>query len=100
MNACLTLILPRSLEEQMIDFLLCHPERIGPFTTHPADGHGAPGAMSSPAEQVRGRTERVRIDILIDQDQARTLVACLEEEFRGASIFWWLSPVLDAGSFA
>lgn len=100
MNACLILILSRSLEEQMIDFLLSHPEGIGPFTTHPADGHGAPGAMASAAEQVRGRSERVRIDILIDQDRARTLVASLGEEFRGAQVFWWLTPVIDAGSFA
>lgn len=100
MNTCLTLILPRSLEEQMIDALLGHTDWIGPFTAHPADGHGAPGAIQSAAEKVRGRAERVRLDILIDQERARELVAYLEGEFRGAQVFWWLSPVLDAGSFA
>lgn len=100
MNACLTLILPRSLEEPVIDYLLGHPEGIGPFTAHPADGHGLPGAIASAAERVRGRAERVRIDILMDQDRARELVAGLQEEFGGAQVFWWLSPVLAAGSLA
>ncbi|MGE5492580.1 MAG: DUF3240 family protein [Actinomycetota bacterium] len=100
MKACLTLILPRSLEEQMIDALLEHPDWIGPFTAHPVDGHGAPGAMESPAEKVRGRAERVRLDILIDQGNASELMAHLEKEFKGARVFWWLSPVIDSGSFA
>jgi hypothetical protein len=100
MNACLTLILPRSLEEALIDALLRHPDRIGPFTAHPAEGHGAPGAIVSPAEKVRGRTERVRIDILVDRERAPNLVTGLREEFRGAQVFWWLSPVLDAGDFS
>ncbi|MBS1191910.1 MAG: hypothetical protein H6R10_3702 [Rhodocyclaceae bacterium] len=100
MNSCLTLILPRSLEEQVIDILLQHPDWIGPFTTHPADGHGAPGAMTSPAEQVRGRTERVRIEILIHDNHAREMISVLHDEFRGAQVFWWLTPVIDAGSFA
>lgn len=99
-SACLTLVLPRSLEEQVIDHLLAHPEWVGPFTAHPADGHGAPGAIASIEEEVRGRAHRVRIEILIDADHARDLIAHLHGGLRGAEIFWWLSPVIDSGSFS
>lgn len=99
-NACLTLVLPSALEEQVIDHLLRHPEWIGPFTAHAADGHGAPGAIASPVEQVRGRAHRVRIEILIDAAHARELIAHLQDELRGADLFWWLAPVIETGSFS
>lgn len=99
-TACLTLVLPSALEEQVIDHLLQHPEWIGPFTAHPADGHGAPSAIASPEEQVRGRAHRVRIEILIDAAHAQDLIAHLQEDLRGADIFWWLTPVAATGSFS
>lgn len=100
LHACLTLVLPGSLEEQVIDHLLRHPEWIGPFTAHAADGHGAPGAIESVAEQVRGRAHRVRVEILIEAAHARELIVHLREELGGADIFWWLTPVIESGSFS
>ncbi len=99
-DACLTLVLPKSLEEQVIDHLLAHPEWVGPFTAHVADGHGAPGAFGSVEEEVRGRAHRVRIEILIEAAHARDLVAHLREDLGGAELFWWLSPVIESGSFS
>ena len=99
-GACLKLVLPRSLEEQVIDHLLGHPEWVGAFVTQRADGHGAPGSIASPAEQVRGRAERTVMEILVDADHARELVRHLQTALPNADIAWWLLPVLDAGSFA
>lgn len=99
-NSCLKLVLPKSLEEQVVDLLLGHPEWVGGFVTQHADGHGAPGSIASPAEQVRGRAERTVMEILVDADHARELVRHLQSELPNADIAWWLLPVLDAGSFA
>lgn len=97
-NACLNLVLPKALEEQVIDHLLEHPEWVGPFVTHPADGHGAPERIASDAERVRGRAQRVKIEILMAGDHARELVAHLRADMAGADIAWWISPVLESGT--
>lgn len=98
-TACLNLILPRSLEDQVIDHLLKHPEWIGPFSAHPVDGHGAHGDVGSAEEQVRGRAARLKIEILIDARYGAELIAHLAEDLSGADVFWWLSPIDTSGSF-
>lgn len=97
-NACLNLVLPKALEERIIDHLLEHPDWVGPFVTHPADGHGAPEYIASDAERVRGRSERVKIEILMAEDNARELVSHLRTDLPGADVTWWISPVIDAGT--
>lgn len=97
-NICLHLVLPKSLEEPVIDHLLRHPAWVGPFVTHPADGHAAPEHISSEAERVRGRAKRVKIEILMAHDHSRQLLAQLQADLPGADLSWWLSPVLDSGA--
>lgn len=98
-NSCLNLIFPRSLEERIIDHLLERPEWVGPFVTHPVDGHGAPGNIASDGERVRGRAERAKIEILMVEEDARKLVAYLKEDLPGANVTWWISPIVEAGGF-
>lgn len=99
-NACLKLILPSALEEQVIDQLLRHPEWVGPFVAQEADGHGAPGSIASSAEKVRGRAARIVIEILLDGEHARLLVEQLRAELPNADIAWWITPVLASGDFS
>lgn len=99
-NASLKLILPSALEEQVIDHLLRHPEGVGPFLAYRADGHGRPGSIASSGEQVRGRAERVVVEILLDADRAPDLVAHLKAELPNADIAWWITPVLASGDFS
>lgn len=98
-DACLRLLLPQSLEEQVIDLLLKHAGPVGSFTATTVDGHGAPGSIASAAEQVRGRAARVQIEIPIAAADADELVAHLRAEMPNADIAWWLMPVLASGDF-
>lgn len=102
MNAlvCLTLLLPQTLEEEVIDILLLHyPEQGGrPFITANVDGHGTAGQMFSANEQVRGRTARTRIDILLETENAASLIKSLRDKMPGATIDWWLAPLIDSGT--
>ena len=99
-NACLKLVLPKTLEEQVIDHLLGHPEWVGTFVALRAEGHGAPHSIATIAEQVRGRAERVAIEILLDANDALDLIEHLKTDLPNADIAWWLSPVLAAGDFS
>jgi hypothetical protein len=100
LDSCLTLILPKVLEARVLDRLLQHPQWVGPFTTHRVEGHGDPEAITSAREQVRGRAERVQIQILMDVRHVAELLAELRTDQPSRDIVWWLSPVIDSGSFA
>jgi hypothetical protein len=97
-DICLHLVLPQSLEETIIGELLQHPAWVGPFVTHPVDGHAAPEHITSEGERVRGRAHRVKIEILMAHDHARQLLAQLQADLPGADLSWWTSPVLDSGA--
>lgn len=98
LDACLKLILPRSLEARVLDRLLAHPQWVGPFVTHRVEGHGDPESIASPVEQVRGYAERVQIEILMDAGHVAELLQELRIELPNRDVLWWLSSVSEAGS--
>lgn len=100
LDACLKLILPDALKDQVLDQLLQHPEWVGPFITHRVEGHGDPDSIASPAEQVRGRAERIQIEILMDSAHVQDLLARLRAGLSSSEVVWWLSPVQKTGNLA
>lgn len=99
-DVCLTLVLPKGLEARILDSLLKHPAWVGPFNTHRIEGYGDPEGIASAREQVRGRAERVRIEILMDALHVAELLQELKSELPSPEVTWWLSPVLDSGALA
>ncbi|QDX82097.1 hypothetical protein B9N43_13075 [Denitratisoma sp. DHT3] len=99
-DACLKLILPRALEEQVVEFLLHRPQLAGAFVACAVDGHGSSRFMVSAGEEVRGRTERVKIEILTREDMARELVQELRALLPDTNVSYWITAVLAAGSFS
>jgi Protein of unknown function (DUF3240) len=100
LDACLKLTLPRALEARILDYLLQHPQWVGPFITLQVEGHGDPDRIESPAEQVRGRAERVQIEILMDTNHVDDLLRELRAELPSGDVVWRLSPVTAAGTLA
>lgn len=98
LDTCLNLILPNALKDQVLDELLKHPEWVGPFTMHRVEGHGDPDGSLTPAEAVRGRSERIRIEILVDASYVDALLAELHRGLASAQSVWWLTPVIRMGS--
>lgn len=99
-DVCLNVILPNDLKDQVIDQLLRHSDRVGPFTAHHVEGHGDPDSIASPAEQVRGCAERVRIEILMDAQHVDALLGQLRDDLQSHDSLWWLAPVSASGRFA
>lgn len=98
LDVCLTLLLTRGLEARILDQLLQHPVWVGPFTVSRVEGHGDPGSIGSASEQVRGRAERLRIEILMDANHVAELLQDLRAVLPSPDVAWWLSPVSDSGS--
>ena len=96
-DICLTLVIPPTLEDAMVDFLLAHSDAVGHFTSRPVDAHGNDLDYASAAEQVRGRARRMRLQALMASGDVHQLLRELQDQFKGADLFYWTTPVLETG---
>lgn len=99
-DCMLSLSLPAELEEEMIDLLRAHPDRVRGFTLVPAEGFGAGMRMHSAMEQVRGRSRRRVVQILMTADAVEPVLQALRERLPSDEIAWWTLPVTGFGRFA
>ena len=95
MATLLTLNLPPTLEEDLVDYLLALDIHSG-FTSYQAMGHGEHTNLTI-AEQVSGRRKRVQFEILLDDEtEAQKIIAGLASEV-GRDIRYWQIPVSGLG---
>jgi hypothetical protein len=100
MNCYLTLVCHRSLEERLLDHLLEHPEWVEGFSVSHLEGGSHREILSSVIEQVRGRSQRIKIQAVMNLDDARALVALLKNKEPNREIAYWIMPVLEFGKLA
>jgi len=99
-DCCLTIVLPDGLEEELVDELLGHPDWTGGFVISRAEGSGQTVRLQRAAEQVRGRAPQVVIQTVLNQVDARSLIAHLRETLPAGDVAYWISPVLEFGRLA
>jgi hypothetical protein len=100
LDCLLTLSCPAGLEEEVIDLLREYPDWVSGFTTVPAEGFGAGTRLHSPIEQVRGRSRRRVLQVLMGSEHAQPLLEALRAEIPSDEIAWWTVPVNGFGRFA
>lgn len=98
-NCLLTLVFPRSLEDQIIDFMLTREEQTSGFICGQVSGHGANAIYASAGEKVRGLAKQMRLTTIISEEGAHALIADLKDTLGQANIVYWLLPMLAYGSF-
>ncbi|MBZ4200298.1 MAG: DUF3240 family protein [Methylotenera sp.] len=91
----LILIVPPSLEEMLVDYLLLRKDISG-FTSHKVHGHGrVHGDVNlSIVEQVSGRQARVQFMTHAAVEDLQVLVTEIKQRFRSADIHYILLPIL------
>jgi hypothetical protein len=97
MNCCMTIVCHRSLEERLVNHLLEHPDWVRGFVLLQAEGGSRREKLSSMLEQVRGRSQRVSFQTVMNLDDARALVAHLKQEENNPEISYWITPVIEIG---
>ncbi len=100
MNCSLTLVCHRSLEERLVDHLLEHPEWVHGFSTVAMEGSSQSEHLPSMMEQVRGRSQRVQMMMVMNLDDAQALVAHLKVEEANREIAYWIAPIIEFGRLA
>ena len=96
-DCMMTLALPLELEEQIIDFLLDHPQWVSGFSLVDAQGMGSGVGLKSTMEKVKGRARRRLVNILMQNDNVMQLVEALREEFHSPTMAYWVTPLLSFG---
>lgn len=97
MNCCLTLVCHHLLEERLMDHLLEHHEWVRGFTMFKMEGSSQQEILSSKTEQVRGRSQRVALQTVMNLDDAHALVAHLKREENNPEMNYWITPVIEFG---
>lgn len=98
MDTLLILNIPTELEEDLVDYLL-ELDCVNGFTSLPVRGHGRHGLGLSLAEQVSGRRQRLRVEILLHAGDVDTVLAGMATAV-GRDITWWTQPVTRNGRIA
>jgi len=91
-----TLNIPPSLEELMVDSLLMFEEDHG-FSSFPVNAHHHINKGLSLAEQVTGRQKRIRFQMYVPAEELPALLEQLRRDFSGSGIQYWVLPVIENG---
>ncbi|MYN24862.1 DUF3240 family protein [Duganella levis] len=99
-DTLLTLVIPVSLEEDIMDFLLLHPKWASGFSILAAQGMGQGAPLQSAMELVQGRSARKLVLIPGVQADLQQLVQALADDMPAPDVAYWLSPLLASGRLA
>lgn len=92
----LTLLVPASLEETLVDWLFENAPNQG-FCSGPVNGHTAHHGPMSLSEQVSGRRRQIRFEIHLRSPEAQAVIGLLRRDFPGASLHYWIAALQEAG---
>ncbi len=96
-DALLALAIPITLEEDVLNFLLQHPQWASGFSIVDADGMGQGASLLSAMEKVQGRCRRRLVLIAGVGAKLHDLVAALGKEIRNPDVAYWMTPVTAFG---
>jgi Protein of unknown function (DUF3240) len=96
----LTISCPGKLEEEFIDLLREHPQWVSGFTSLQAEGFGTGTQLHSSMEQVRGRSQRRVLQVVLNAENIEPLLCALRQQIPSNEVAWWTIPVAGFGRFA
>ena len=92
---CITLLCLPAVEEKLLDLLLMSHVRV--FTSTVTAEHGLDPHHLDQMEQVLGRAQATQIQAIISASEKTALLTTLHQQFSGAGLRYWITPVLEAG---
>lgn len=92
----ITLNVPPSLEESIVDSLLTFEAEHG-FSSLPVSAHDHKNRGLSITEQVTGRQRKIRFQMYIAKQDLDKLVERLKKDYSGSNIHYWVIPVVETG---
>jgi uncharacterized membrane protein len=98
-DCLLTIVIPQSLQEEVLDVLAGYPQWVSGFSLLRAEGFGVGAHLHSTIEQVRGRSERRLVQIVMNAADVDALLTALRGTFSSAEMAYWTVPLTAFGRF-
>jgi hypothetical protein len=99
-RVCLTVLVPDTLEERVVDWLLTHPDWQVEFSVHRVAARGPLVRLALNDERVQGFAQRVELKLIIERGQLPALLVEVLALLAGLEGGYWVLPVEDFGEFA
>lgn len=99
-DTLLTLAIPATLEEDVLDFLSLHPAWATGFSVLAAQGMGQGATLQSTMERVQGRSGRKLVLVAGVGAHLLQLLEALAAEIPSPEVTYWLGPLLACGRLA
>jgi hypothetical protein len=99
-RVCLTVLVPDTLEERVVDWLLSHPDWQVEFSVHRVAARGPLVRLALNDERVQGFAQRVELKLIIERGQLSALLAEVQTLLAGLEGGYWVLPVETFGEFA
>ena len=96
-DALLTLAIPVAVEEDVLDFLMLHPQWARGFTIVDAEGMGSGATLLTTMEKVQGRCRRKLVLIAGSDSELRQLLDALAAEIHNPDVAWWITALSGFG---
>ncbi|WP_310451465.1 DUF3240 family protein [Sulfuritalea sp.] len=96
---CLTLLCPPAVEEKLLDLLLMLPNTTV-FTSTATAAHGLAHENLDQMEQVLGRARATEVQVILAAADKAALLEAMRQQFAGAGLRYWVTPVVEAGEIA
>ena len=93
----LTLVVPTTVEDEVVEVLLSIDPPLGGFTSVQVDGHGFSFADAAMVEQVRGRMARAEIRMVVDEIRVPSVLEHLRRTIRFRHGTWWTQRIEGFG---
>ena len=95
---CLTLIVPRQLREEVLDYVAKQTDLVSGFTALHGAGHGAEVRLQTAAERVKGHADQTTVQMILAERDASSLLDRLRVSFAGTKLVYWTMPVAEFGT--
>ena len=95
-DLCLTLLCSPAVEEKLFDLILMSPNATV-FTSWSAATHGLRHHSFNQTERVLGRAFATQVQVILADADKAALLEQIRQQFAGAGLRYWVTPVVEAG---
>jgi Protein of unknown function (DUF3240) len=99
-DCLLTLDVPRTLEDEVVDALRAWPQWQGRIHRVHSESLGQTVPLGRALEKMRGCALRTQFSLALAQADVAPLIDALRQRMPAPDLHWWATPVLASGTLA
>lgn len=96
-SCLLTIALPVSLEEEVLDLLRSQRDLVTGFTVVPGHGVGQDAPLTTMMERVEGRARRALVYLVMRTADVDILASRMGTTIQSKEVFYWAVPLVSSG---